>query len=56
MGECIVCKAESTWNWFCPKHTKIKEAAYAEARDLGLTNYYEIIELRDRRLNEDREP
>lgn len=38
--------------WFCIHHTEVKEAAYAEARELGLTNYYDVMTLRDKRLNE----
>ena len=55
LNKCIVC-GTPTNNWFCPKHTVIKEKAYAEARELKLTNWLEIVALRDKRLNEDRNP
>lgn len=52
--ECVQpgCDEPTPGTWFCPFHTAVKEAAYAEARELGLNDYYAVIELRDRRLSE----
>ena len=40
------------YGWFCVPHYKVKEAAYKEARDKGMTNHLEIMALRGRRLKE----
>jgi hypothetical protein len=50
---CINCgSTEREWTWFCPSCTAVKEAAYAEARRLGLNDYMAIVSLRDQRLRE----
>lgn len=49
-NRCINCKEDSGLNWFCPTCYKIKEEAYKKARDLGITNYNEVIIMRDKAL------
>lgn len=51
-SKCISCGASSNMNWFCKKHYEIKELAYKEARDKGLTNFIEVMILRDKRLKD----
>jgi hypothetical protein len=52
-GTCVVshCSELTPITWFCPFHTKVKEAAYTESARLG-ENYYEVIVRRDRALRE----
>ena len=56
-GECIVlgCPNPAPFTWFCPRHTDIKTAAYAESARLG-ENFDEVIDRRDRMLAESMEP
>lgn len=49
--KCIIC-GRASLGWFCEHHHKIKELVYKEAREKGLDNYWDIMALRDKRLNE----
>jgi len=51
--KCINCKKEHDgFSWFCKDCYELKEKAYAKAKELGLNNHLEIMNLRDKALSD----
>lgn len=49
--KCIVCGKAAPFTWFCSCCTLAKEKAYKECRELGISNFYEVLSYRDKALS-----
>mgnify|MGYP001568333932 CR=1 FL=1 len=52
MNRCLACDGPAPHTWFCRCCMDAKEAGYAEARRLEITNYGEVIRLRETFLHQ----